>query len=182
MADSPPQAIQDPKPLSIALGVWLALSLITLTIVTAIVIAPLALAQGHVGFASAIYKTFSFLCHQIPERSFHIAGYQFAVCSRCTGLYSGFAFATLTYPLIRSLKRTDTPRIIWLLLSAVPLVVDFSLTYFGIWQNTHLTRLASGALFGSVAAIFIVPGLIEVSSNVVRWFQRMKSRTSIPRA
>ena len=84
---------------------------------------------------------------------------------------------------MRSLKRTDTPRVIWLLLSAVPLVVDFSLTYFGIWQNTHLTRFATGALFGSVAAIFIVPGVIEVSSNVVRWFQRsMKSRTSIPRA
>ncbi|HEY3103646.1 MAG TPA: DUF2085 domain-containing protein, partial [Pyrinomonadaceae bacterium] len=61
----------------------------------AIIAAPVALAQGHTGFAWAIYKFFSFLCHQIPERSFHIAGHKFAVCSRCTGLYSGFAFATL---------------------------------------------------------------------------------------
>ena len=163
--------------------VWSFLATFCLLLLGAIISAPLALAQGHVGFASAIYKTFSFLCHQIPERSFHIAGHHFAVCSRCTGLYAGFAFATLAYPLVRSMKRTDAPRVIWLLLSAVPLVVDFSLTYFSLWQNTHLTRFTTGALFGAVAAIYIVPGVIEVSSNVVRWFQRsMKSRTGIPRA
>ena len=58
---------------------------------------------------------------------------------------------------------------IWLLLSAVPLVVDFSLTYFGFWQNNHLTRFMTGALFGSVAAVFILPGLIELSQNIARW-------------
>ena len=148
--------------------VWSFLAAFCLLLLGAIIGAPVALAYGHTAFAATIYKTFSFLCHQIPERSFHIAGYQFAVCSRCTGLYSGFAFATLAYPLMRSLKRTDTPRVIWLLLSAVPLVVDFSLTYFGIWQNTHLTRFTTGALFGAVAAIFIVPGLIEMSSVLSR--------------
>ena len=144
------------------------LAVFCLVVLAAIVAAPVAAAQGQPAFAATIYKTFSFLCHQIPERSFHVAGHQFAVCSRCTGLYSGFAFATLAYPLVRSLKRTDTPRVIWLLLSAVPLAVDFSLTYFGVWQNTHLTRFATGALFGSVAAIFIVPGLIEMSSVLSR--------------
>ncbi len=144
--------------------VWGFLSAGCLLLLSAIIAAPVALDQGHVGFAFGIYKFFSFVCHQIPERSFHIAGYKFAVCSRCTGLYSGFAFATLGYPLFRSLKRTDTPRVIWLLLSGVPLLVDFSLTYFGFWQNTHLTRFVTGALFGAVAAIFIVPGLVEMSS------------------
>jgi uncharacterized membrane protein len=139
-----------------------------LLVLAAIVAAPIAAAQGHPAFAAAIYKTFSFLCHQIPERSFHIAGHQFAVCSRCTGLYSGFALATFGYPLIRSLKRRDTPRVIWLLLSALPLAVDFSLTYFGFWQNTHFTRFTTGALFGAVAAIYIVPGVIELTNTIQR--------------
>ena len=34
------------------------------------------------------------VCHQRPERSFHVAGVQLPVCARCTGLYvSGAAGA-----------------------------------------------------------------------------------------
>ena len=71
-------------------------------------------------------------------------------------------------PLARSLKRTDTPHVIWLLLSVVPLAIDFGLTYFGVWENNHFTRVTTGALFGAVAAIYVVPGLIELSVKVQR--------------
>ena len=151
--------------------VWSLLASVALLIVISTVAAPVALAYGHVGFSEAIYQTFSYLCHQIPERSFHLAGRQFAVCSRCTGLYAGFAFATLAWPLVRSLKRTDTPHVIWLLLAAVPLAIDFGLTYFGIWENNHLTRVTTGALFGAVAAIYVVPGVIELSATIRRRFK-----------
>src|SRR5207253_5461403 len=92
-----------------AVLIWAATSALALTIIGLIVAAPLAEAHGHPTFAFTIYKTFSFVCHQIPERSFHLAGHCFAVCSRCTGLYSGFAFAALAYPLTRSLEHTATP-------------------------------------------------------------------------
>src|SRR5712692_2415795 len=130
--------------------VWSAVTLVGLLLLALIIGAPLFQASGHPAFASTIYKAFSFVCHQIPERSFHLAGHQFAVCSRCTGLYSGFAAAALVYPLARSLKRTDTPRRLWLILAAVPLLADFSLTYFGVWSNTHFTRFLTGALLGAV--------------------------------
>ena len=157
---------------STAFAVWLFLATIAVAILVAVIAAPLIQAQGHNGFASTIYKTFSYLCHQIPERSFHLAGHPFGVCSRCTGLYAGFAFATLAWPLVRSLKRTDTPHIIWLLLSGVPLAIDFGLTYFGWWENNHFTRVTTGALFGAVAAIYVVPGLIELSVNARRRLSR----------
>ena len=150
---------------------WAGIATFSLLVMAAIVAAPLAQASNHPAFSSAIYKTFSFLCHQIPERSFHLAGEQFAVCSRCTGLYAGFALATLTYPLFRSLHKTDAPRIIWLFASALPLAIDFSLTYFGIWQNNHFTRFTTGALFGAVAAIFILPGVIELSAKLGEWLR-----------
>jgi uncharacterized membrane protein len=137
-------------------------------VVWAIIGAPLLQASDHSAIAAVIYKAFSYLCHQIPERSFHLAGHQFAVCSRCTGLYAGFAFATLGYPLIRSLKRTDTPRIIWLLLAAVPLTIDFALGYFSLWQNNHASRFITGALLGAVAAFYIVPGLTDLSLKFTR--------------
>jgi len=152
--------------------IWAISATLALTVLAAIIAAPLLQSSGHPALASKIYGVFSFLCHQIAERSFHIAGHPFAVCSRCTGLYVGFALATLSYPFFHALRRTDTPRIIWLFASAVPLAVDFSLTYFGIWQNNHFTRFTTGALFGAVAAIFILPGVIEISISIAR---RMKS-------
>jgi hypothetical protein len=93
-------------------------------------------------------------------------------------LYAGFAFATLALPLTRSLKRTDTPHVIWLLLSGVPLAIDFGLTYFGVWENNHFTRVTTGALFGAVAAIYVVPGLIELSVNVQRRFGKSSQSQS----
>ena len=155
-----------------AIAVWLSVSAIGLAVVGLIVAAPFALAHGHPEFASPIYKAFSFVCHQIPERSFHLSGHQFGVCSRCTGLYTGFAVATLIYPLARSLKRTDTPARLWLILAAVPLAIDFALTYFGAWQNTQLSRFLTGELLSSVAVFYIMPGLVELSSAIFRRFDR----------
>ena len=149
-----------------ATAVWLLVTAISLTILAAIIGAPLSHSYGYTTLAAAIYKTFSYVCHQIPERSFHLAGHKFGVCSRCTGLYSGFALAALAYPLTRSLKRTDTPRIFWLMLAALPLAIDFSLGYFSIWPNTHLSRFVTGGLLGATAVFYIVPGLIELSSTV----------------
>lgn len=37
----------------------------------------------------------SFVCHQIPARSFHLWGAQLPVCARCTGIYVGAAAAAL---------------------------------------------------------------------------------------
>lgn len=153
---------------------WTIVSAIALTLVALIIGAPLLQSSGHPAFAFTIYKGFSYVCHQIPERSFHLGGHQFAVCSRCTGLYSGFAVAALIYPLARSLKRTDAPRRLWLILSAVPLAIDFSLTYFGIWPNTHATRFATGALLGSVAVFYVVPGLVELSSSLGARLSRLR--------
>jgi uncharacterized membrane protein len=148
----------------------------SLSVVGLIIAAPLAQANGHAAFAAAIYKTFSFVCHQIPERSFHLAGHPFGVCSRCTGLYTGFAVAAFVYPLARSLRRTDTPSRLWLALATLPLVIDFALGYFSIWENTHLSRFLTGALLSSVAVFYIMPGLIDLSSVVARRFSREPAR------
>ena len=151
-----------------AIAVWAGTSAIALAILGLIIAAPLAQAYGHPAFAGAIYKTFSFVCHQIPERSFHLAEHQFGVCSRCTGLYAGFAIAALVYPLVRSLERTDTPSHLWLIMATLPLAIDFALGYFSIWENTHLSRFATGALLSSVAVFYIMPGLIELGQAAGR--------------
>jgi len=159
-----PQVVKTRRPLAF----WAVSAGTVALLVALVVVAPLAAASGHEAWAEVIYRAFGILCHQRPDRSYFIEGHKLAVCSRCTGLYAGFAFTLLLYPLIRSLRTTTTPPRSWLLLAAVPLGIDFSLTFFGIWENTHTSRLLTGALLGSVAVFYVVPGLMDLSLRAVR--------------
>ena len=128
-----------------------------------IFLAPIAAATDHSELALSIYGPFGTLCHQLPERSFFIAGHKLAVCARCSGIYAGFALVSLFYPLARPLRATINPPVKWLFLAAVPMAIDFSLTFFGYWENTHTTRLITGLLLGGVAVFYVIPGIIELS-------------------
>ncbi len=143
-------------------AIWLIITVGCLAIIAAIVGAPLALTSGHLVWALPIYRAFSLVCHQIPERSFFIAGHPFAVCARCFGLYAGFTLATIFYPLLRSLQKTNAPPRKWLFIAAAPLAIDYALGVFGIWNNTHTSRFITGALLGSVAVFYVMPGLLDL--------------------
>ncbi len=142
---------------------WLVVATGSLATIALIAGAPLALQSGHPLLALTVYRAFSYVCHQIPERSFFIAGHPFAVCARCFGIYSGFATAAIIYPLLRSLRSTQTPDRKWLFIAAAPMAIDFSIEFFGFGHNTHFSRFSTGALLGSVAILFIMPGLLELS-------------------
>lgn len=131
--------------------------------------APVAKASGWQGASFAIYEAFSHVCHQDPERSFHLAAFPLAVCARCTGLYVGFAAAVAFYPAMTSLKRTHTPERKWLFIAAAPLAIDFGLGLLGIWENSHSSRFLTGALLAAVSVFFIMPGLIQLSLNERRF-------------
>ena len=146
-----------------ALVFWLVSVVVVLSVVSLIVVAPVAAASGHTDVARGIYGAFGTLCHQLSERSYFIDGHQLAVCSRCTGIYGGFAFTLLLYPLIRSLRNPVMPRPSWLLLAAVPLAIDFAVNFFGFWQNTHTSRLLTGAFLGSAVVFYVMPGIIDLS-------------------
>ena len=142
---------------------WLSSIALALSLLILIVAAPIAVATNHPRLAFVIYHSFSPICHQLAERSFFIAGHQFAVCARCTGLYSGFTLMLVLYPLFRSLRSTQLPRVMWLFYAAVPLLIDFSLTFMGIWENTHSSRLLTGMLLGGTTVFYVVPGIVELS-------------------
>jgi uncharacterized membrane protein len=144
---------------------WLFVATCSLAITALIVAAPLAAASGHGLVGLTIYQAFSVVCHQIPERSFFIAGHKFAVCARCTGIYSGFAAMVLAYPLVKPLCSIQTPARKWLFIAAAPLAIDFGLGFLGIWENTHLSRFLTGALLGAVAVFYVMPGLVELSTQ-----------------
>jgi uncharacterized membrane protein len=147
-----------------ALAAWSLLMLCALWLLGMIVAAPWASAHGHLAFASTLYRGFSYVCHQIPARSFQLEEHPFAVCARCTGIYAGFALGLTLYPLVRpEWQRASSPARVWLFIASGPIIIDFALGFFGIWENTHFSRLMTGAFFGAVCAFFIVPASIEVS-------------------
>ncbi len=140
-----------------AFAAWSALTLLALLLAASLFAAPWASAHGHTALAQALYDGFAYVCHQIPSRSFHFEGHPLAVCARCTGIYAGFALGVLLYPLARPLARAEAPRRLWLFIAAGPITLDFLLGWLGIWENTHFSRLLTGAFFGAVCAFFVVP-------------------------
>ncbi|MEK6283577.1 MAG: DUF2085 domain-containing protein [Acidobacteriota bacterium] len=145
------------------IAMWLIVATLSLSFIAIILGAPLAVANGYEAIGNTIYLALHHVCHQIPERSFFIAGHQFAVCARCTGIYAGFAAATLAYPLFKSLRQTATPARKWLFVAAAPLAIDWAIEFFGIWHNTHFSRFLTGALLGFSAVFYVMPGLIDLS-------------------
>jgi|ERR1043166_653065 uncharacterized membrane protein len=149
-----------------AIRVWVIASLLVCLWLLLIITAPLAKAKGLTAIASPLYYFFSFLCHQIPDRSLHIAGEEFAVCSRCFGIYFGLAVGFAIYPLWRNIDNTEQLPRFWLFLSLIPMTIDWSLTFFGIWENTHLSRFLTGLIVGAACSTFIVPALVEITRNL----------------
>jgi uncharacterized membrane protein len=127
-----------------------------------ILLAPIAQTNGFQNISAPVYKFFSYLCHQQSSRSFHIEEHQYAVCSRCFGVYFGLFFGFIIYPLTRKVEEIEPLPRFWLFLAMIPIGIDWTLGVFGIWENTHLSRFVTGAVLGGACAIFIVPALIEL--------------------
>ena len=161
-----PEAIENynPQPLIAAMKrqawkVWTIGLFVVFAWVSTIVLAPVAKANGFTGLSSPIYTFFSYICHQISVRSFHFEGEQFAVCSRCFGVYFGLLFGFAIYPLWRSIDEIEPLPRFWLFLSLIPISVDWSLTIFGIWENTHLSRFITGLILRRRVLDIYRPGL-----------------------
>lgn len=146
--------------------VWTVTTVAVLVWVTAIVAAPLLRSAEIDLLYEPLYRFFSYICHQIPERSLHMLDHQMGVCSRCFGVYFGLLAGLAVYPLWRGVDEIEPVPRVWLFLSVIPIAVDWSLTVFGIWENTHVTRFLTGLILGAACAVYIVPALVEVTRNV----------------
>lgn len=151
-----------------AFRVWAVGLAVVFVWVLLIVGAPVLKTSGYQSISTPIYGFFSYICHQIPERSFHVEGEQFAVCSRCFGVYLGLVLGFLVYPLWRSIDEIEPLPRFWLFLSLIPIGVDWSLTVFGIWENTFASRLITGLILGIACATFMMPALVEITRNLSR--------------
>ncbi len=142
--------------------VWAISMLVVFVWVFLILLAPLAKAGGFESVSAPVYTFFSFICHQMDWRSFHIENHPFAVCTRCFGVYFGLLFGFLIYPALRKVEEIEPLPRFWLFLAMIPIAIDWFLGVFGIWENTHLSRFLTGLILGAACAVFIVPALVEI--------------------
>lgn len=119
-----------------------------------------AAAPGWLGpeAGSAVRSAFSALCHQLPHRTPHVGGGAWALCHRCTGVAAGLAAGVLLAPMLTrsaAARLRAAPPARTVALSLTPLALDWALGAAGVWANTPLSRVATGALFGVAAGMVL---------------------------
>ena len=115
---------------------------------------------------AATYRAGALICHQLPGRSFHIAGVQLPVCARCAGLYAGAAAGAVVAMAwawgrarARQALRVSLPRFRWVIITVGAATV-------ALWAAEHLGLVVLSNLDRCVAAV--PPGL-AVGALVVLW-------------
>ena len=125
-------------------------------------------ASGDSTLVSLLARAYGRVCHQLDDRSFHIAGHPLAVCSRCFGIYVGYLAGLIVYPLTRSLTKTELPHRLWLIVALVPIAVDFAGGFLGIFENTLASRALTGLIAGAAGAFYTLPGLVSLAASLFK--------------
>lgn len=115
------------------------------------------------------------LCHQLPERSFYIDGYQLPMCARDTGTFVGFLMVFL-YGAVRKryLYSALPDRFIIgaTIIGTILYVFDGLSSYVGIRDTSNAFRLTTGLMLGAGIGFFSITLISFVLLN-----RRTKQRT-----
>lgn len=145
-------------------------------IVSLPIIAPITLYFGLTNVSKIIYFIYSFFCHQFANRSFHLFDYQYAWCSRDTGIWIGIF---LTAILIK-LGKLNSIKWYWVIPFVIPVAFDGGIqtifTILGlsitgdtsgvIYQSTNLIRFLTGSIFGIGISLWLSGNLLNESKKI----------------
>jgi uncharacterized membrane protein len=109
-----------------------------------------------VPIAAFLYALGSRICHQRPERSFHLFAAQLPVCARCAGIYAGAAAGSLLMlsASIRARLFRVSPQPV-LLAGALPTLITIILEWSGAWAGANDVRAFAGVPLG-LSTAFVV--------------------------
>ena len=92
-------------------------------------------------------------CHQIPDRCFTVAHSPMALCSRCTGIYTGMLAAGIAYAVCRF---SGIGKGVFLMLIS-PTLIDWASEFFHLYSGDLYIRFVIGILFGTAIVLFVYP-------------------------
>jgi uncharacterized membrane protein len=127
--------------------------------------------------AGLTYAFGSLLCHQRPDRSFHVGLSQLPVCARCLGLYVGAAAGALGLIILSRVgqrgfmawTRTDVRRM--LVAGALPTAITWALEAAGLWAPANVTRFIAALPLGVAVALTV---------NYVECARPRRSESTLP--
>jgi len=132
--------------LTIASSLWLIV----------LVAAPIALSRPALAVpATLVYSASSRICHQRPERSFHLAGVQLPVCARCFGLYASAALGALAAWCTKRRLDAAACRAV-LAIAAVPTAATWGLEVAGVAAFDNGSRAVAALPLGLAAGWVVV--------------------------
>ena len=101
-------------------------------------------------------------CHQMPERSFSVKGYQFPVCARCCGVFIGYLLAPIAYVKIGFgvLKK-------FAIAGLVLMFIDWLLQAIHIKESTNVRRFLTG-IAGGFGSMLVFLKLLSVGFCFIR--------------
>jgi len=105
-------------------------------------------------YAAPLQIVYAPLCHQQEARSFAAGDGHQAVCSRCSGLYWGGVAGLCAAIWFFSGRRREA-RPLWLLIVAIPTLVDAAAHWLGLPSLPLLPRCIIALPFGFVAGLFL---------------------------
>lgn len=133
-----------------------------------IFLAPLMKSQS-VDWAGFVYAAYSTVCHQIPDRCFHLWGYPLAVCSRCLGIYSGVLTGLLLFPAVKGFRSVSVPPTWLFVLVSTPIVLDTIGNFSLAWMTSPWVRFSIGWTWGIILPFYFIAGISDV------WIQHRKN-------
>ena len=125
---------------------------------------------GPTSLATLMYSVGAFICHQIPERSFHLGAFQIPVCARCLGIYTGFAVAACVHVLASSrgsIRWRLTPASArWVFAAgALPTAATLALEWSGVWRGSNIVRAIAGSALGIGVALVVMSVVATLHYN-----------------
>lgn len=139
------------------------------------IIAPVAAAAGFGRLSALIYAIFAPICHQLDDRSFHLAGHKFACCERCFAIYSGLFVLGAGYAVVR--WRLPPASLTLASLLSVPVLIDVFSQPALQRKSTWQVRTITGLLFALAVTWFVLPrletGFGEISRQIEKRFSRL---------
>ena len=114
--------------------------------------------------AGVLYAAGSLICHQIPERSFHLHSFQLPVCARCFGLYAGAAAGSVAWATVWPWLASLLPgrgrwRYVLTCAAAAPTVLTLILERGFGWPLSNGTRALAAVPLAATVAIVLMGGL-----------------------
>lgn len=106
----------------------------------------------------ALWSIGSAFCHQIPERSLSLGGYQLPVCARDLGTYLGFFMVSSFYFMTKRYQRVglpDRPMLVMAIIGVSLFLFDALSSHLGFRETNNALRLASGLAFGTGVSMLL---------------------------